>query len=269
MFAEMIEDYDWESDESEDWESDEAFAEADEADEAAEDIGERARRRRRARNLSRTVRPFKPVGGIKGLTVRGPDGRARNLPFPTKLATAAQTNQGLAKQELARRALAGRVSDLEAKRRKDLKNASQATSLVSLAMIGGLSGYAAFQAMEKPSGSRFKGWVEQAPTQMATAASAAQLVGSGASYLFTGGYHGGAVRIAADAVAAVQIAAFSFGSLYEPKAKAAPKPVKGGIANAKAENFDDGALILDVDAKQLYEVIIDSLTVKHFVLARN
>jgi hypothetical protein len=101
MAEEMIEDVAWESDEAEDWESDEALAEAEES---TEDIGERARRRRRRR------RYYRPGRGVQGITVRGQDGRVRNMPFPTKLATAAETNRGLANQEIARRALEERFT---------------------------------------------------------------------------------------------------------------------------------------------------------------
>lgn len=207
----MIENFPWESDEAEYWESDEAIAEADES---AEDIGERARRRRRYRSRSQPRRPFQPARGVQGIAVRGQNGKVSNLPFPKRLATAAETNRGLANQEMARRELADRVNDLEARRRKDLKNAGQATGLVSLVMIGGLAGYGAIQAIKQTEGSKFEHWVKQPSTQMATVASATQLVGSGASYIFTGGYHGGAVRIAADAVSAVQILAYAFGSFY-------------------------------------------------------
>ena len=87
-----------ESDEAEDWESDEAF---DESEDSFEDIGERsARQRRRARaRLSR----FRPGRGVRGMTVRDADGRARNVAFPAKLATADETNRGLATQEVALR----------------------------------------------------------------------------------------------------------------------------------------------------------------------
>ena len=49
------------------------------------------------------------------MAVRGQDGRVRNVPFPTKLATAAETNRGLASQEVARRALDERLNRLEAR----------------------------------------------------------------------------------------------------------------------------------------------------------
>src|SRR5215470_8837689 len=103
----------WESDEAEYWESDEAIAESDES---AEDIGERVRRRRGSR------RPFQPARGVQGIAVRDQAGGVRNLAFPKRLATAAETNRGLANQEMARRELAERLDRLEAKRRKDLKN---------------------------------------------------------------------------------------------------------------------------------------------------
>src|SRR5215207_9126740 len=114
----MVEDYDWESDEAENWESDEGIAESEDS---ADDIGERARRRRRQN------RYYKPGRGVQGISVRGQDGRVRNLAFPTKLATAAETNRGLASQEIARRALAGRLERLEARARKLQKNDSSVT----------------------------------------------------------------------------------------------------------------------------------------------
>ena len=78
----MLENFPFESDEAEDWESDESFAESDES---AEDIGERTRQRGRRRGqYARGVR------GVRGMTVRGPEG-PRNLQFPAKLATAAET----------------------------------------------------------------------------------------------------------------------------------------------------------------------------------
>src|SRR5258708_37635313 len=85
-----------EYDEAEDWESDDAFAEADDS---VEDLGERAQRRR-----GRNGR-YRPGRGVRGMTVRDGDGRARNVAFPARLATAAETNRGLASQEVARRGL--------------------------------------------------------------------------------------------------------------------------------------------------------------------
>src|SRR5262245_55500369 len=90
----------WESDgEAEDWESDEAIAEAEDS---AEDIGERARRRRYYAGRRRSH--YRPGRGVRGIAVRGQDGRTRHVPFPAKLATADETNRGLATQEVGRRA---------------------------------------------------------------------------------------------------------------------------------------------------------------------
>ena len=87
----MIESGLWESEEAEDSEADEAIAEAGET---AEDY-RRSRRPRRAFQLAR---------GVQGLTLRGRGG-TRSVQFPTKSATVAETNRGLASQDLARRAL--------------------------------------------------------------------------------------------------------------------------------------------------------------------
>ncbi|MCI0421653.1 MAG: hypothetical protein L0312_20910, partial [Acidobacteria bacterium] len=138
MIAEMIEDYDWESEDAEDWESDEAIGEYEDS---AEDIGERARRRRRQQRS----RPSR-VAGVQGLTMRGQDGRARNLAFPSRLATAAETNRGLAQVNDARRALAGRLERLEARHRVQQKKDSSVSGLVTLAIGGSLTAFGAIQA---------------------------------------------------------------------------------------------------------------------------
>ena len=207
MSAEMIEDYDWESDEGEDWESDEAFAETEDS---AEDIGERARRRRRK---SKT---FQPGRGVRGIALRGPDGRVNNARFPTPLATAAETNRGLAKQELARRALEARLNRLEARSRVQQNKDGSVSGLVTLAIGGGLAGYGAIQAVKSTSNGTLLGkWSKESSTKTAALVSATQLVTSGAKLVTNRGYDKG-ISMAADIFAAAQLAAFTFGSLYEP-----------------------------------------------------
>src|ERR1700760_1830288 len=77
-----------ESDEADEaWESDEGFMEADDS---VEDFGEAQRGRRRPNRRRPAVR------GVRGMTMRDADGRARNVAFPARLATTAETNRGLA-----------------------------------------------------------------------------------------------------------------------------------------------------------------------------
>ena len=83
MAEEMIESVPWESEEAEFGESEESI----EAEESAEDY--RSRRRQ--------SKPFRPQVGVKGMTLRT-QGGPRTLQFPAKLATAAETNRGLATQ---------------------------------------------------------------------------------------------------------------------------------------------------------------------------
>jgi hypothetical protein len=212
MAEEMIESLaPFESDEAEDWEADEAFAEADDA---AEDIGERARRRRRSRPWRRNA--YRPVRrGVRGMTMRGQDG-VRNVQFPEKLATAAETNRGLAAQELARHDLERRIFDLERKLRDAPKKGAAASGLVTLAIGGGLATWGAFEAAKKNSGSALSNWAEEKTTQMAAVASATQLAATGARIATSGGgYAASALGVAADAYSALQLAAFAIGSLRQ------------------------------------------------------
>src|SRR5262245_28086644 len=106
----LLESVPYESDESEDSESDESFIESADSD---EDYGE-ARPSRASRRAARHVNRYLPVRrGVNGVRFRGPDGQVRNLPFPTKLATAAETNRALASQEIGRRALVERLDKVE------------------------------------------------------------------------------------------------------------------------------------------------------------
>jgi hypothetical protein len=245
MAEEMIEDVAWESDEAEDWESDEAIAEAEDS---AEDIGERARRRRRPR------RSFRPGRGVQGIAVRGQDGRVRNVPFPTKLATAAETNRGLANQEIARRALDARLDRLEARFRVQQKNDSAASGLVSLVIGGGLTAYAAIQAARQPGGSILGNWASEGTTRLATLVSVSQIATSGAKLVINGQYHRSGIGIAADIFAAAQVAAFAFGSLYKPEAISSKEPDLA-TANKNIANHPVGSLVLAEDTGQIFQVV--------------
>jgi hypothetical protein len=224
----------WESDEAaEDWESDEAILDSDES---AEDIGERARRRRRPpRNYYRRGR------GVTGLRVRGQDGRVRNVPFPTKLATAEETNKGLATQEAGRRALEERLDRLDTKLRVQQRKDNSITGLVTLLIGGGLTAFGIFEASKQSSGSRFSHWANQDVTKAAAIASATQIATSGAKLAINGTYQRSGLGIAADAFATSQIAAFLIGKFHESK------PRIGTTFAALQKDRDDGKLQLDFE----------------------
>jgi hypothetical protein len=246
----MVEDYDWESDEAEDFESDEAF---DESDDAAEDIGERARRRRRQN------RYYKPGRGVQGIAVRRPNGTVSRVPFPAPLATAAETNRGLAKQELARRALTERLNRLEARSRRLPKNDSSVSGLVTLAIGGGLTAFGAIKAAGNQGG--LSGWAQQNSTKTAAVVSAAQLATSGAKLVVYGQYPSSAINITADIFAAAQLAAFAFGALNVPTEPAPPRRA-GDKAKADKDAADTNAgvgtlYVTDNDGFQ-YRVILDA-----------
>lgn len=218
----MLENVPWESDEAEDSESDEGILEAEDS---AEDIGERARRRRFGGQAGRRGGPFRPIHGARGIRIRRPDGRVGNVPFPKALATAAETNRGLASQEVARRALDERLDRLETRVRAQQRNDTSAAGVVSLLLGGGLSAWGAFEASKQSTGSTLGNWASQNSTRMAAVTSLSQIATSGAKAAMNGRYHHSGLAIAADAFAAAQLAAFAFGSLYQPKS------VTGGFAD--------------------------------------
>jgi hypothetical protein len=245
MIAEMIEDYDWESDESEDGESDESIGEYDDS---AEDIGERARRRRQQRSY------YRPGRGVQGLTVRGQDGRARNLAFPTRLATAAETNRGLANQEVARRALAGRLEKLEASYRALQKKDSSVSGLVTLAIGGSLTAFGAIKAAQSSSSeSGIRRWAQQGVTKTAAVLSAAQLATSGAKLVIHGRYHRSGIGITADFFSALQLGFFAFGSLNTTVDPVGAPSYEN--ANENKNNFSIGTVIVTQDDGKAYRVV--------------
>lgn len=239
MVAEMIEDYDWESDESEDWESDEAFAESEDS---AEDIGE-ARRRRRQRGL-------RPVRGRQGLTVRRPGGGVQRVPFPAPLATAAETNRGLAK-------LAERLNRLETRSRVQQNKDGAVTGMVTLAIGGGLAGFGAIQSRKSTvSGTAIQKWVAEPSTRTAALVSATQLATSGAKVVIKGRYDKSAIGVTADVFAAALLAAFAFGSLKETRKF---KIVANRAAALAAMKIDDrGTVYLTHDESELLQLEIDA-----------
>jgi hypothetical protein len=202
-----------ESDEADEaWESDEAFMEADDS---VEDLGE-ARQRRRGRGRGRT-NAYRRGTGVRGMTVRDAAG-SRSFAFPERLATTAETNRGLASQELARRALEQRIERLETRNRNQLKNGAAISGIVTLGIGGGLTAISLFKAAEGTGPATqnktvLSRWADQETAKMATLSSVTQLATTGATMLVGGRYHHSGIGIAADAFAAVQIAGYTLATL--------------------------------------------------------
>lgn len=241
----MFENFPFESDEAEDWESDESIAETDES---VEDIGERARRRR-----GQYRPPARGVRGVRGITLRGPDG-VRNVPFPAKLATAAETNRGLAGQEVARRALEGRLDRLESGVRSRQRNDSSVGGIVTLLLGGGLSIWGAVEA-SRQSAFTFGNWAKQTQTQIAAVTSVSQIATSGAKLAIYHRYPKSGFGIAADIFSVAQIAAFALGSLYKPRTYSIVDSV--GDINLTNPNAVSGTLYLATKERKVFELIVD------------
>jgi hypothetical protein len=246
MAEEMtLENLSWESDEAvEDIEADEALAEAEES---VEDIGERWRRGRpaRPRHLPRTR-------GVRGMVVRGQDGRPRNLPFPARLATAEETNRGLASQEVRRRALEAQLQKFETRLRGQLRNGSSVSGLVYLVIGVPLSAWGAINPT-KTGGTRLGNWAAEDTTKMAAVASATQLATSGAKLLVYGGYHRSPIGMAADAFAGAQLIAFAFGSMHKAEALRSDNSTNDP-SKANLSSYAFGDLVLLADGKT-YRVV--------------
>jgi hypothetical protein len=204
-----------ESDEADEaWESDEGFMEADDS---VEDFGEAQRRRGR-----RSGRQRPAVRGVRGMTMRDADGRARNVAFPARLATTAETNRGLASQDVARRALEERIHRLEARNRQQLNNGAAVSGMVTLAIGGGLTAlglYNAQQATTNPNSTFFSRWAKEETTKMATLTSVTQLAATGAKALVDRRYAHSVIGITADAFAAVQLLGFALAYLQPTQPK--------------------------------------------------
>jgi hypothetical protein len=238
MAEEMIESVPWESEEAE-------YSEADEAIAEAEDSAEDYRRNRRPR------RAFQPVRGVQGITLRGRDG-TRNVQFPTKLATVAETNRGLASQELARRGLAERLDRVESRYGGLQNNGVAITGAVALAIGGGLSAIGAFQAANQPSGSALANWASEDVTKMAALVSVTQLATSAVKVAFNKRYIGNGFGIAADAFSLLQIALFTFGTLHRP---AFVQLVTGGVDPKNRVTYAAGTQIFDLENDKMFVVI--------------
>jgi len=237
MAEEMIESAPWESEEAD-------YSEADEAIAEAEDSTEDYRRNRRPR------RPFLRTNGVRGITMRGPEG-TRTVQFPTKLATVAETNQGLAHQELARRTLDDRLDKLESRFRAEKKKDVATTGAVALVIGGGLSAIGAFQTSnDQTGGSALANWASKDVTRMAAVVSVTQLATSGAKLAFNGRYIRSGFGIAADAFSLLQIGLFTFGTLHRPTVTQEADTTKGVPAS-----FGDGIRVYDPQKQELFSVI--------------
>lgn len=242
MAEEMIESAPWESEEAEYSEAEEAIVEAEESEEAY-------------RRPTRPRRYFQPARGIQGITLRGRDG-TRSVQFPAKLATVAETNRGLASQELARRALDERLDRLELRFRAQQKRDVATTGVVALAIGGGLSAIGAFNAANEQDGPFLKNWASQEVTKMAAVVAVTQLATSGAKLTFNRRYIRSGLGIAADVFSVVQLTLFTFGRLRPSvgPAKEADTETEGAAAQ-----FDLGTRIYDPKKEELFVVIKTNL----------
>ncbi|MBV9359725.1 MAG: hypothetical protein JO023_29795 [Chloroflexi bacterium] len=203
-------------------ESEEGF---DEAEEGAEDLGEAARRRRRRgqRRYYGRSRPYPGYGrapgtvnGVGGLRVRGQNGQVTRLPFPAPLATAAETRRGLATQEVARRELEDRLSQLEARARRGPSRDASSSGLVTLALGGGLATWGLVEASKSGSGLSLGSWTKQTPTEAALVVSLTQLATSGARIATYHRYARSGFGITGDVAAAGFVLLYAFGALHQP-----------------------------------------------------
>jgi hypothetical protein len=250
MAEEMMESVPWESEEAE-------FGESEESIEAEESVGDNRSRRRHHK-------PFKAQRGVQGMTLRGQDG-PRTLQFPAKLATAAETNRGLATQELGRRALDERLEKLEQKFRSQQKKDIATTGAVTLAIGAGLSAVGAFEVANHTAPpalateSILKRWSKQDVTKMATVASLTQLATSGAKLAFNGQYVRSGFGIAADVFSVLQLGLFSYGAL-QPQPVAAPAPATpqqiAGVDPTKSTTLPVDTRVLDSTNSKMYKVIL-------------
>jgi hypothetical protein len=243
----VLEDFGPESDEADEfWESDEAFMESEDG---AEDIGERTRRRRRRH------RPFRPGRGVRGMTVRDADGRARNVAFPAKLATAEETNRGLASQDAARRALETRLDRLETRNGGQQRQSAAISGIVTLLLGGGLTALSLYKASQAATGTEsvFHNWAGQDTAKMATLSSVSQITTTGARLLITGRYPRSKASMAADAFAAAQVAGFALASLSKETPPPPPWAADDEASRLKLmKHATEGVRILQLDTDRMY-----------------
>jgi hypothetical protein len=228
MTAEDIADsYQWESGEA-DWDSDESFY--GQSGEDVEDIGEASRKRRRRPNR------YRPGQGVQGIKLQRQDGGSQMVRFPAKLATTAETNRGLASQEMGRRELEEKLSRLEKQYGRQVKNDASVGGFVTLGIGGGLTTFGAVKAAEQPS-DKLKSWAQEGATQIASLVSATQLATSGAKLVVDGHYHRSGLGMAADIFAVGQLATFVFASFSSSSNKGSP--VIDSLADDFSNAFDN------------------------------
>lgn len=251
----MIEDILMESDTGEAEEGD--FGEMDdafgEAEDSADDLGESSRRRRRAA----ARRYYRPSRGVTGMRLRGQDGKIRSLPFPTKLATAEETNRGLATQEVARRALAERLDRMELRLKSQQKKDAAASGLVTLFLGGGLATVGIVGASHDKGGLGLGTWAARKEADAAALVSLTQVATSGAKLAINGRYHRSGFGVAADIFSVGLIAVYSLGKFHKPKntiAAHGQAEIKAALANAT-----EGDIIIDTSDNNREYVVIRSV----------
>ena len=250
MAEEMVENAPWESEEADYPESEEAIE--------AEESGEAYRSRKRK------SRPFKAQQGVKGMTLRSQDGRARTLQFPASLATVSETNRGLATQELGRRELDERLERLEQKFKSQQKKDVATSAVVTLALSGGLSTVGAFQVANEvanqgtsstSTNSALSDWAKKSVTKMATVASLTQLATSGAKLAFNGRYIKSGFGITADVFSVLQLGLFTFGSLQQTPKPSLVELSTTAVDPTKLATYSVGTKVFDITSQKMYLVI--------------
>ena len=186
----------WESGEA-DWDSDDSYE--DDFGEDTEDIGE-------ARRRSRNRQPrYRRLQGVRGVRLHGRDGSPQTLRFPQNVARVDETNNAL-------RALDAKLTQLETRYGRQLKNDSSVTGVVTLTVGGGLTAFSAFQAAEDQSGgSKLAVWKNSEATKMASVISVTQLATTGAKLLVNRRSSWTPLGVAADIFAAGQLATYVYG----------------------------------------------------------
>jgi len=233
------------------WESEDAIYESEDAiaegEDSVEDVGEATRRKQ-------PKKYFRPGRGVQGISLRNQDGRVRNVPFPTKLATVDETNKGLASADLARRALGNRLDQLEARFKMQQKRDTSITGSVALLLGGGLTALGAIEAAKQSGGATLGSWAAEGTTQMATLVSVTQLATSGVKFAMNGRYHRNGIGMAADIFSLAQIATFAYGT-FKQQPSYTPVPDKK-TADAQAASAAKGTLFVTQDTGQVYQVVV-------------